>query len=349
MKKIMFLMMIAIAISQVVFGQKVTVSPIMPVVSLHGSYTIEQLKDFVLSDRPIVKDWVNDFVVSCFEDLMEEDIFLSDTLEVNKKALLIIKEYCYLDTVDLNVGFQNSGKDKTGKNNNIIYFTDKRNLKETVVLKLKYRSIDKIKIKMNCFNLLGGEPKGLDLTPKGKELGGKPEPEPGIQDDEWSELGEEPECVLESFVATPDTIKKGQKSILSWRVKDAAYIRISGIDANLKLMGNVEVHPLFKGRQKSAMYTMDVFKHDILSNEYVLCKTEMVYVFRKPAGPWVFKKIPNWAEVIGGALILYCMEEAGRRWVIPAIFPKNVAEFYPVDANPQMRLQKLGFTASFRL
>lgn len=152
MKKVFLLsLLIVLGTVGVAFGQYL-VSPIKKVIPDHF-YTLDELKEFINSNDPIVEEWSTTFLTLVQDGLLkcDEDLFLVKGKDDSRKMVLdIIDKYCIETIRDLPKNFKNSGKTK---NNHIKSVIDPRSFTDMHFLTFKFGTCEKDIVKMNCFNL----------------------------------------------------------------------------------------------------------------------------------------------------------------------------------------------------
>lgn len=170
---LIFLLLVQGAIGA--FGQYL-VSPIKKVIPNHN-YTVNELREFINSNDPIVGPWCDTFLWLIQDGLTKcgEDLFIVQGHgDPRQTALYMIDNY-FIETVrDLPSGFENSGKTLE---NTIKFVIDKRQIKNMNFLTFKFGSCEKDIVKMNCFNT----PNLLERkvhVPKPKPREKEPEREP---------------------------------------------------------------------------------------------------------------------------------------------------------------------------
>lgn len=144
----MFLVFLLLVLDTIgVIGQ---VSPIMKVIPNHN-YTVDELKEFVNSNDPIVNEWMQVCVYLTQDALLKcgEDLFFLKSQSL-KDATMFIIEHSVLNIIDLNPGFKNSGRTSDNK---MKFVVDPRKLLNQQFLSFEYGSCHKDLVKMNCFNL----------------------------------------------------------------------------------------------------------------------------------------------------------------------------------------------------
>lgn len=150
MRKLVVVLLLVVLGATGAFAQYL-VHPIKKVIPGYY-YTIEELKQFINSEDPIVEPWCKTFLGLVQDGLTKtnEDLFIVKAQDGLKQTVVhIIDKYCVVTTRDLNAGFKNSGKTLQ---NTIKFVVDNREFKDMEVLTFKFGSCEKDVVKMNCFN-----------------------------------------------------------------------------------------------------------------------------------------------------------------------------------------------------